>query len=111
MMEFAASCDIVRNNNPKSKRFGQYGIVLTTSAMACSYVNYQDGFTAYCAMKHFTPVKHIKITERIGGEAIYKRGNRGRLKLVDANNNERTLSREAMWVLAQKYIHRTAVVV
>ena len=46
-MEFAASCDIVRNNNPKSKRFGQYGIVLTTSAMACSYVNYQDGFTAY----------------------------------------------------------------
>ena len=50
-MEFAASCDIVRNNNPKSKRFGQYGIVLTTST-ACSYVNYQDDFTAYCAMKH-----------------------------------------------------------
>lgn len=35
----------------------------------------------------------------------------GRLKLVDANDNVRTLSREEMWALAQKYIHRTAVVV
>ena len=110
-MEFAASCDIVRNNNPKSKRFGQYGIVLTTSAMACSYVNYQDGFTAYCAMKHFTPVKHFKITERIGDESVYNRGYWGCLKVVDANNNVRTLSREEMWALAQKYIHRTAGVV
>ena len=110
-MEFAASCDIVRNNNPKSKRFGQYGIVLTTSAMACSYVNYQDGFTAYCAMKHFTPVKRFKINESIGDESVYNRGYWGSLKLVDANNNVRTLSREEMWALAQKYIHRTAVVV
>ena len=110
-MEFAASCDIVRNNNPKSKRFGQYGIVLTTSAMACSYVNYQDGFTAYCAMKHFTLVKHFKPNERIGDKSVYNRGYWGCLKLVDANNNVRTLSREEMWALAQKYIHRTAVVV
>ena len=110
-MEFAASCDIVRNNNPKSKRFGQYGIVLTTSAKACSYVNYQDGFTTYCAMKHFTPVKHFKINERIGGESVYNRGYWGLLKLVDANDNVRTISREEMWALAQKYIHRTAVVV
>ena len=110
-MEFAASCDIVRNNNPKSKRFGQYGIVLTTSAKACSYVNYQDGFTAYCAMKHFTPVKHFKPNERIGDKSVYNRGYWGCLKLVDANDNVRTLSREEMWALAQKYIHRTAVVV
>ena len=110
-MEFAASCDIVRNNNPKSKRFGQYGIVLTTSAKACSYVNYQDGFTAYCAMKHFTLVKHFKSNERIGNESVYNRGYWGSLKLVDANNNVRTISREEMWALAQKYIHRTAVVV
>ena len=110
-MEFAASCDIVRNNNPKSKRFGQYGIVLTTSAMACSYVNYQDGFTAYCAMKHFTLVKHFKPNERIGDESVYNRGYWGQLKLVDANDNVRTISREEMWALAQKYIHRTAVVV
>ena len=110
-MEFAASCDIVRNNNPKSKRFGQYGIVLTTSAMACSYVNYQDGFTAYCAMKHFTLVKHFKPNERIGDKSVYNRGYWGCLKLVDANDNVRTLSREEMWALAQKYIHRTAVVV
>ena len=110
-MEFAASCDIVRNNNPKSKRFGQYGIVLTTSAMACSYVNYQDGFTAYCAVKHLTLVKHFELNERIGDETVRKRGYWGSLKLVDANNNVRTLSREEMWALAQKYIHRTAVVV
>ena len=110
-MEFAASCDIVRNNNPKSKRFGQCGIVLTTSAKACSYVNYQDGFTAYCAMKHFTLVKHFKPNERIGNKSVYNRGYWGHLKLVDANDNERTLSREEMWALAQKYIHRTAVVV
>lgn len=110
-MEFACSCDIVRNNSPKSKRFGQYGIVLTTSATACSYVNYQDGFTAYCAMKHFTLVKHFKINERIGDESVYNRGYWGHLKLVDANDNVRTISREEMWTLAQKYIHRTAVVV
>ena len=110
-MEFAASCDIVRNNNPKSKRFGQYGIVLTTSAMACSYVNYQDGFTAYCAVKHLTLVKHFELNERIGDKSVYYRGYWGCLKLVDANNNVRTLSREEMWALAQKYIHRTAVVV
>lgn len=109
-MEFAASCDIVRNNNPKSKRFGQYGIVLTTST-ACSYVNYQDGFTAYCAMKHFTLVKHFELNERIGDETVRKRGYWGSLKLVDANDNVRTLSREEMLALAQKYIHRTAVVV
>ena len=110
-MEFAASCDIVRNNNPKSKRFGQYGIVLITSAMACSYVNYQDGFTAYCAVNHLTLVKHFELNERIGDETVYHRGYWGRLKLVDANNNVRTLSREEMWALAQKYIHRTAIVV
>lgn len=109
-MEFAASCDIVRNNNPKSKRFGQYGIILTTST-ACSYVNYQDGFTAYCAVKHFTLVKHFKQNERIGDRTVYNRGYWGRLKLVDANDNVRTISREEMWALVQKHIHRTAVVV
>ena len=109
-MEFAASCDIVRNNSPKSKRFGKYGIVLTTST-ACSYVNYQDGFTAYCAVKHLTLVKHFRLDERIGDESVYYRGYWGSLKLVDANDNVRTLSREEMWALAQKYIHRTAVVV
>ena len=109
-MEFAASCDIVRNNNPKSNRFGQCGIVLTTST-SCAYVNYQDGFTAYCAVKHLTLVKHFELNERIGDETVRKRGYWGSLKLVDANDNERTLSREEMWALAQKYIHRTAVVV
>lgn len=109
-MEIAISCDIVRNDNPKSKRFGQYGIVLTTST-ACTYVNYQDGFTAYCAVKHLTLVKHFMPNERIGNESVYNRGYWGRLKLVDANDNVRTISREEMWMLAQKYIHRTAVVV
>ena len=109
-MEFAASCDIVRNNNPESNRFGQCGIVLTTST-SCAYVNYQDGFTAYCAVKHLTLVKHFELNERIGDETVRKRGYWGSLKLVDANNNVRTLSREEMWALAQKYIHRTAVVV
>ena len=109
-MEIAVYCDIVRNNNPKSNRFGQCGIVLTTST-SCSYVNYQDGFTAYCAVKHLTLVKHFELNERIGDETVRKRGYWGSLKLVDANDNERTLSREEMWALAQKYIHRTAVVV
>ena len=109
-MEIAVYCDIVRNDNPKSKRFGQCGIVLTTSA-SCVYVNYQDGFTAYCAVKHLTLVKHFELNERIGDETVRKRGYWGSLKLVDANNNERTISREEMWALAQKYIHRTAVVV
>ena len=109
-MEIAVYCDIVRNNNPKSNRFGQCGIVLTTST-ACAYVNYQDGFTAYCAVKHLTLVKHFELNERIGDETVRKRGYWGSLKLVDANDNERTLSREEMWALAQKYIHRTAVVV
>lgn len=109
-MEIAISCDIVRNDNPKSKRFGQHGIVLTTST-ACAYVNYQDGFTAYCAVKHFTLVKHFNPNERIGNESVYNRGYWGRLKLVDANDNVRTLDRYEMWALAQKYIHRTAVVV
>ena len=109
-MEIAVYCDIVRNNNPKSNRFGQCGIVLTTST-SCSYVNYQDGFTAYCAVKHLTLVKHFELNERIGDETVRKRGYWGSLKLVDANDNERTLSREEMWMLAQKYIHRTAVVV
>ena len=109
-MEIAVYCDIVRNNNSKSKRFGQYGIVLTTST-SCVYVKYQDGFTAYCAVKHLTLVKHFELNERIGDETVRKRGYWGSLKLVDANDNERTLSREEMWALAQKYIHRTAVVV
>ena len=109
-MEIAVYCDIVRNNNPKSNRFGQCGIVLTTST-SCAYVNYQDGFTAYCAVKHLTLVKYFELTERIGDETVRKRGYWGSLKLVDANDNERTLSREEMWALAQKYIHRTAVVV
>jgi len=109
-MEIALYCDIVRNNNTKSKRFGQHGIVLTTST-SCAYVNYQDGFTAYCAVKHLTLVKHFRLDERIGDESVYYRGYWGRLKLVDANDNVRTLSREEMWALAQKYIHRTAVVV
>lgn len=109
-MEIAVSCDIVRNNNPKSKRFGQYGIVLTTST-ACSYVNYKDGFTAYCAVKHLTLVKHFELNERIGDETVRKRGYWGQLKLVDVNDNVRTLDRYEMWDLAQKYIRRTAVVV
>lgn len=109
-MEFAASCDIVRNNNPKSNRFGQCGIVLTTST-SCAYVNYQDGFTAYCAVKHLTLVKHFELNERIDDESVYYRGYWGSLKLVDANDNVRTLSREEMWALTQKYIHRTVVVV
>ena len=109
-MEIAVYCDIVRNNNPKSKRFGQCGIVLTTST-SCVYVNYQDGFTAYCAVKHLTLVKCFKLNEEIGDEAVYDCGYWGHLKLVDANDNVRTLDREEMWELAQKYIHRTAVVV
>ena len=109
-MEIAVYCDIVRNNNPKSKRFGQYGIVLTTST-SCAYVNYQDGFTAYCAVKHLTLVKHFELNERIGDETVSKLVYWGHLKLVDSNDNERTLDREEMWALAQKYIHRTAVVV
>ena len=109
-MKIAVYCDIVRNNNPKSKRFGQYGIVLTTST-SCAYVNYQDGFTAYCAVKHLTLVKHFELNERIGDETVSKLVYWGHLKLVDANDNERTLDREEMWALAQKYIHRTAVVV
>ena len=109
-MEIAVYCDIVRNNNPKSNRFGQCGIVLTTST-SCAYVNYQDGFTAYCAVKHLTLVKHFELNERIGDETVRKRGYWGSLKLVDANDNERTLSREEMCALAQKYIHRTAIVV
>ena len=109
-MEIAVSCDIVRNNNPKSKRFGQYGIVLTTS-MSCTYVNYQDGFTAYCAVKHFTLVKHFNFYERIGDESVYNREYWGQLKLVDEYGRRRTLDRYEMWALAQKYIHRTAVVV
>lgn len=109
-MKFACSCDIVRNNNPKSKRFGQYGIVLTTSD-ACSYVNYQDGFTAYCAIKNFTLVKHFEINEKIWDEAVHSRAYWGRLRLVDENDDTRILSRDKMWKLAQKYIHRTAVVV
>ena len=110
MMEIAVYCDIVRNNNPKSNRFGQCGIVLTTST-SCAYVNYQDGFTAYCAVKHLTLVKHFELNERIGDETVSNLVYWGHLKLVDANDNERTLSREEMWALAQKYIHRTAVVV
>lgn len=109
-MKIAVYCDIVRNNNPKSKRFGQYGIVLTTST-SCAYVNYQDGFTAYCAVRHLTLVKHFELNERIGDETVSKLVYWGHLKLVDANDNERTLDREEMWALAQKYIHRTAVVV
>ena len=109
-MKIAVYCDIVRNDNQKSKRFGQCGIVLTTSA-SCAYVNYQDGFTDYCAVKHLTLVKYFELNERIGDESVYNRGYWGRLKLVDANNNVRTLSREEMWALAQKYIHRTAIVV
>ena len=109
-MKIAVYCDIVRNDNPKSKRFGQYGIVLTKST-SCVYVNYQDGFTAYCAVKHLTLVKHFELNERIGDETVRKRGYWGSLKLVDANDNERPLSREEMWALAQKYIHRTAIVV
>ena len=109
-MEIAVSCDIVRNNNPKSKRFGQYGIVLTTST-SCAYVNYQDGFTAYCAVKHLVLVKCFMLNEEIGDEAVYDCGYWGCLKLVDANDNVRALGREEMWALAQKYIHRTAVVV
>ena len=73
MIEIAVSCDIVRNNNPKSKRFGQYGIVLTTST-ACVHVNYQDGFTAYCAVKHLALVKCFMLNEEIGDEAVYDCG-------------------------------------
>ena len=109
-MEIACSCDIVRNNNPKSKRFGQYGLVLTTST-ACSYINYQDGFTAYCAVKNFTLVKHFNINEKMGDEAVYNRGYWGNLKLVDADGDIRILNREKMWQLAQKYIRRAATVV
>lgn len=57
-MKIAVYCDIVRNDNQKSKRFGQCGIVLTTST-SCAYVNYQDGFTAYCAVNHLTLVWYI----------------------------------------------------
>ena len=109
-MKIAVYCDIVRNNNQKSNRFGQCGIVLTTST-SCAYVNYQDGFTAYCAVKHLTLVKHFELNERIGDETVSKLVYWGHLKLVDSNDNERTLDREEMWALAQKYIHRTAVVV
>lgn len=72
-MEIALYCDIVRNNNPKSKRFGQHGIVLTTST-SCAYVNYQDGFTAYCAVKHLALVKCFMLNEEIGDEAVYDCG-------------------------------------
>ena len=85
-MKFVFSCDIVRNDNPKSKRFGQHGIVLTTSN-ACSYINYQDGFSAYCNIKNFTLIKRFELREKIGDEAVYNRGYWGCLKLVDANDN------------------------
>ena len=109
-MEFAYSCDIVRNNNPKSKRFGQHGIVLTTSG-ACAYINYQDGFSAYCNIKNFTLIKRFELREKIGDKVVYNRGYWGCLKLIDANDDIRFLDRYEMWALAQKYIHRTAVVV
>lgn len=109
-MEIAVSCDIVRNNNPKSNRFGQYGIVLTTST-ACSYVNYQDGKTVYCAVKNFVLVKHFELREKIGGEAVFARTYWGSLEFIDKYGRRRRLSRAEMWKLAQKYIHRTAVVV
>lgn len=82
-IRFAYSCDIVRNNNPKSKRFGQHGIVLTT----------------------------FELCENIGDEVVYNRGHWGNLKLVDVNDNIRILNHEKMWELAGKYIRHAAVVV
>lgn len=109
-MKFAYSCDIVRNNNPKSKRFGQYGIVLTTSD-SCSYINYQDGFSAYCNIKNFTLIKRFELCEKIGDEVVCNRGYWGNLELVDANDNMRILNRKKMWELAGKYIRRAAKIV
>lgn len=109
-MEIAVSCDIVRNNNPKSNRFGQYGIVLTTST-ACAYINYQDGKTVYCAVKNFVLVKHFELREKIGGEAVFSRTYWGYLEFIDKYGRRRRLDRYQMWELAQKYIRRTAVVV
>ena len=109
-MEFACSCDIVRNNNPKSNRFGQYGIVLTTSD-SCTHINYQDGFSAYCNIKNFTLVKHFQLREKIGGEAVFSRTYLGNLEFIDKYGRRRRLDRYQMWELAQKYIRRTAVVV
>lgn len=109
-MKFAYSCDIVRNNNPEHKHFGQHGIVLTTSD-ARAYINYQDGFSAYCNIKNFTLVKRFELREKIGDKVVCGREYWGRLKLIGANGDIKFLNREEMWQLAQKYTHRTAVVV
>lgn len=108
-MEKAYSCDIVRNNNPKLKRFGQYGIVLT-NGWNCNYINYQDGFTAYCNVKHFMLVKRFEIGEKIDNEIVRECIYWGSLQLA-GRGGERRLNRAEMWVLAQRYIRRAAVVV
>lgn len=68
-MEKAYSCDIVRNNNPKSKRFGQYGIVLT-NGWNCNYINYQDGFTAYCNVKHLCLLNALKSVKKLATKSF-----------------------------------------
>mgnify|MGYP006935833080 CR=1 FL=1 len=109
-MENTYSCDIVYNNNPKSKRFGQYGIALTNDHN-CSYINYQDGETIYCNIRKFSLVKRFYGGEKIGNDTVRTRTYWGCLQITDVDGVIRRLSRDEMWRLAQKYIRRAAVVV
>lgn len=110
-MENPCSCDIVYNNNPRSKRFGQYGIILITSNYGCNYVNYQDGKTIYCNLRKFTLVKRFDVGEKIGNDTVRARGHWGCLQITDVDGAIRRLNRDGMWALAQRYVRRAAVVV
>ena len=52
-MEFAASCDIIRNNNPKSKRFGQHGIVFNVQEIVLAEYFRDNGFNSAAVREAF----------------------------------------------------------
>lgn len=109
MLDVVHEFDLVKNTNPKSKKFGQFAIAYGDS-YSSTYFHYFDGTSIYTNIKSFDLVKRFNIgDEFLDGTIDYKSG-WGRLK-IDRDGDVYLPSRTAIMEEMRKYVVRVAKVV
>lgn len=68
-MEIVNTFDLVKNTNPKSKKFGQFAVSYSDTARA-AYFHYFDGSTISTNIKSFSLIKHFEVGDNFLGGKI-----------------------------------------
>lgn len=110
-MKEAYPCDIVKNLNPKSKKFGQCGVIygLAYSGRKCTYVNYSDGKTIYQKIDNLALIHRFGHYEDVGYGRVCECNHWGILRVIDKDGHRSCVKRSDLWKIISKYTKATIV--